>query len=324
MKKRLGFLLTLLFAAACAQTETRNIETPQAEPPPQAQQPQKITGERALKLIKTKDAVAPFFQPMGAPEEHDWLAAFQESGQTFEEYLGENPTLPTAERKKIYIQPAGHFSATERKVLRLVADYMKAFYNLPVELKPEMKLKDVPPEMERKNPYEGQRQIRTHYFIGELLPKLLPADAAAFICLTNIDLYPDENWNYVFGQASLETRVGVWSLYRFGKPDKSETDYKKFLARALKIAMHETGHMFTMRHCAKYECLMSGTNHLGETDRRPLDACPECTAKIAWAMNYEPAERSRNLAAFWEKQNWIEERESFLKKAEAFTEAAKQ
>jgi len=79
-----------------------------------------------------------------------------------------------------------------------------------------------------------------------------------------------------------------------------------------------------MRHCAKYECLMSGTNHLGETDRRPLDTCPECTAKIAWAMNYEPSERYRNLAGFWEKQNWNDEKESFLKKAEAIAEASKQ
>ena len=41
------------------------------------------------------------------------------------------------------------------------------------------------------------------------------------------------------------------------------------------VIAHETGHMFSMRHCTKYECLMSGTNHLNETDRRPIDACPE-------------------------------------------------
>jgi archaemetzincin len=261
---------------------------------------------------------------MGEPQDYDWLASFKEPGQTFEEYLSENPTLPTAERKKIYIQPAGKFSETQRKVLSLTADYMKAFYSLPVELKPELKLENVPLEMERKNPIEGHRQIRTHHFLVDLLPTLLPDDAAAFICFTNVDLYPDENWNFVFGQASLEKRVGVWSLYRFGNPDKSAEDFNKFLARTLKIAMHETGHMFTMRHCAKYECLMSGTNHLDETDRRPLDVCPECMAKIAWAMNYEPSERYQNLATFWEKQNWMEEKELFLKKAGAITEASKQ
>ncbi|HEX8250688.1 MAG TPA: archaemetzincin [Pyrinomonadaceae bacterium] len=315
MKRLLVFLFALLFSA-CAPPETQKAEPLQSEPT-------KINDERALKLIKSKDSVASFFKLMGKPEPHDWLSSFKESGQTFEEYIGENPTLPTAERKKIYIQPIGNFSGTQREILRLTADYMKAFYSLPVELKTEKKLEKVPPEMERKNPYEGQRQIRTHYFTGELLPKMLPADAAAFICFTDTDLYPDEHWNYVFGQASLENRIGIWSLYRFGKPDKSEKDFKDFLARTLKIAMHETGHMFTMRHCAKYECLMSGTNHLGETDRRPLDVCPECMAKIAWAMNYEPAERYRNLAAFWEKRNWIDEKELSLKKAEAFTEASK-
>src|SRR5215213_5469635 len=102
MKRLHVFLFALLFAG-CARLATQNIETP----PPEPQQQQKITDERALKLIKNKDSVAPFFKLMGAPEEHDWLASFQESGQTFEEYLNENPTLPTAERKKVYIQPMG-------------------------------------------------------------------------------------------------------------------------------------------------------------------------------------------------------------------------
>lgn len=311
--KRLLVLLFALTFSGCAPPQAPTVEAPV-----------KITDERALKLSSSKDAVAPFFKLMGAPDERDWLASFKESGQTFAEYLNENPTLPTAERKKIYIQPMGKFSATQKKILRLVADYTKAFYNLPVELKPEMNLENVPREMQRTNFYEGQKQIKTHYFLGEVLPKILPADAAALICFTTSDLYPEENWNYVFGQASLQDRIGVWSLYRLGNPDKSPEDYRNFLARTLKIAMHETGHMFSMRHCAKYECLMSGTNHLGETDRRPLDACPECMAKIAWAMNYEPVERYRNLAEFWEKQNWNDEKETFLKKAEAVSAAAKQ
>lgn len=51
---------------------------------------------------------------------------------------------------------------------------------------------------------------------------------------------------------------------------------------------------------------MSGSNHLLETDRRPVDACPECMAKIAWAMKYEPTERYRNLSKFWKEQGFAE------------------
>jgi archaemetzincin len=81
--------------------------------------------------------------------------------------------------------------------------------------------------------------------------------------------------------------------------------------------MHETGHMFGMRHCTKYECLMSGTNHLAETDRRPLDNCPQCMAKVAWAMNYDTVERYKNLAAFWKKNKKPDEEKRMLEMAAA-------
>lgn len=314
-------LSLLLFG--CAKTETANQAEALNPAAVETEQPPQITDERALKLNKIKDAVVPFFELMGKPSKNDWLASFKEPGQTFEEYVKGNPTLPTAERRTIYIQPIGDFTATQAKVLNLTAEYMKAFYNLPVKLNPVVKLENTPPEMSRKNPFEGQKQIKTAYFLENLLPKMLPKDAAAFICFTNYDLYPDENWNYVFGQASLQNRVGVWSLSRFGNPDKSAEDYKKFLTRTLKVAMHETGHMFSIEHCTKYECLMSGSNTLDETDRRPLDFCPECMAKIAWAMNYDPAARYRNLAKFWEKQGWTQEQKSFEEKAEAVSNLSK-
>ena len=306
--KFLIFILLLLIFG-CSKSETANQTV--AETKNQTQ----ITDERIIKIVKYRDAVVRFFVPMETPQKSDWLDSFKENGQTFEEYVNGNPTLPTAERQTIYIQPIGEFTASQRKVLNLTAEYMKAFYNLPVKLNQVAKLENVPKEMKRENPFDGQKQIKTGYSLENLLPKMLPADAAAFICFTNIDLYPDENWNYVFGQATLQNRVGVWSLRRFGDPDKSAEDYKMFLARTLKVAMHETGHMFSMLHCTKYECLMSGTNHIGETDRRPLDVCPECMAKIVWAMNYEPANRYRNLAEFWKKQGWLDEAESFTAKA---------
>src|SRR5215204_1334147 len=309
------FILFLLLAGclrpeAAKQTEPANKTAAETKNQPSVD-------ERALKLIKVKDSVAPFFEPMGEPQDYDWLTSFKEPGQTFEQYIGGNPTLPTAERQTIYIQPVGEFSPTELKTLQVTADYMKAFYNLPVKMNDVQPLGEIPAEMQRTLPRSGQKQLRTAYFLENLLPKMLPPDAAAFICFTNYDLYPDENWYFVFGQATFEKRVGVWSLSRLGKPDKSTGEYRKFLARTLKIAMHETGHMFSMAHCTKFECLMSGTNHLGETDRRPLDVCPECMAKIAWAFAYEPSERYRNLAEFWKRQGWTDEEKSFIAKAEA-------
>jgi archaemetzincin len=250
----------------------------------------------------------------------DWLESQPESGQTFEEYVASGPTLPTNERKTIYIQPVGTFSSKQLDVIRETADYLRAFYKVPVVLRDKRSIQGVPKEMIRVQ-YPDNKQIRTSYFLDDLLPKMLPADAAAFLCFTNYDLYPGETWNYVFGQASLEKRVGVWSLWRLEKEDGRRESNDLFLNRTLKIATHETGHMFSMRHCTKFECLMSGTNHLDETDRRPLDTCPECTMKILWAMNYSPVQRYKNLAEFWRKRGRTAEQNRMLEKASAVAAA---
>lgn len=254
--------------------------------------------ERTADLVKKKETLARFFQPMRV-RSGDWLESQPENGQTFEEYLSSNPTLPTEQRRTIYIQPVGDFSRDQQVVIGQVAEYMHAFFNLPVVLRDPEPLTARPEQVRVQ--YPDNVQVRTSYFLDELLPALLPEDGAALICLTSNDLFPGDTWNYVFGQASLEKRVGVWSLWRLSKDNGKRAGRELLLARTLKIAMHETGHMFSLRHCTKYECLMSGTNHLDETDRRPLEPCPECSAKISWAMNYPLGDRYKNLAAFWKK-----------------------
>jgi archaemetzincin len=303
--KRFGIVLVCVLLAGCSQPE--RVVTNSSTAP--------ARDKSVSELSKKKDPLAKFFKPM-TEVVGDWLTHHPEDGETFEEYIESRPTLPTADRNTIYILPIGNFSPVEMKIIRLTAEYMRAFYDLPVVLKDRKPLGNVPKEMVRVQ-YPNNRQIRTSYFVDDLLPAILPKDAAALICLTSNDLYPGETWNFVFGQASLEKRVGVWSLWRLEKEGGKPVDKNLFLDRTLKVAMHETGHMFSMRHCTKYECLMSGTNHLAETDRRPLDTCPECTMKIAWGMNYPLADRYKNLAEFWRKQNRPDEQKRMLEKANA-------
>jgi len=255
--------------------------------------------------------IAPFFTPMGEPRPGDWLAAFHEEGQTFDEWLQGGPTLPTAERKKLYVLPLGHFSAVQLRVIAVTAGYLSAFYGLPVEsLKPQP-LNAAFPDV-RHSDYTQTRQVKTGFILEKVLAPILPKDAAALIAFTDQDLFPDETMSYVFGQASFEKRVGVWSLYRL-----RDASFEKFLRRTIKIAAHETGHMFSMKHCIKYECLMSGTNQLNETDRRPIDACPECMAKVCWLSNVDPAARYKRLAEFCRRNDLEGDAIEFEKKAAA-------
>ena len=304
-----GILLLLTVALTACGEGTGTASNTAARPAPD---------RRVAELSTVKNSLSRFYRPM-VVQDGDWLQSHPEDGETFEQYIESDPTLPTNERKTIYIQPIGKFSEKQMAVIRLTADYMRAFFNLPVKLRDPLPLGRVPDDMSRVQ-YPNNRQIQTTYFMDDLLPGLLPRDAAALICLTSFDLYPGETWNYVFGQASLEKRVGVWSLWRLERENGKPANTKLFLDRTLKVAMHETGHMFSMLHCTKYECLMSGTNHLGETDRRPLDTCPECTMKIAWAMKYGTADRFSKLAEFWRKQGRPDEQKLMLEKAKASAE----
>ena len=247
----------------------------------------------AMKSIKF------FFKPMGRPAAYDWLASHNELGQTFDEYLDSNSTLPTRERNNIYVLPLGAFTPEQKKIIDVTVGYLGAFYDLHVEQVPPRPFTAVNPNV-RYNNYMHSRQIKTGYILNDVLLKILSTDAAALIAFTADDLYPDETMNYVFGQASMENRVGVWSLFRHGE----HTNYDNFLKRTLKIAVHETGQMFSMHHCKKYECVMSGTNPLGETDSRPIDACSECMAKVCWLSDISPKVHYESSSPTAGKMEW--------------------
>lgn len=261
--------------------------------------------------------IEPFFEPMGKPEAYDWLGSHTEPGQTFEAYLDSDPTKPTKERQKIYVLPLGTFTPQQKEIIATTAGYLAAFYDLEVETISNRALPQKLEKMDtRYNEFLRTRQVRTGFIMDSILKPMLPKDAAALIAFTNEDVFPDDTMSYVFGQASLENRVGVWSLKRL----EIKADRATFMLRTLKIATHETGHMFSMRHCTKYECVMSGTNHIGETDRRPIDACPECTAKVCWLSDIDIVARYKKLAEFCRKNSLLKEAREFERKIKAVSD----
>ena len=46
---------------------------------------------------------------------------------------------------------------------------------------------------------------------------------------------------------------------------------------------------------------MCGSNHQGESDRRPLNMCAECLPKLCWATGLDPKKRYEGLAKFYDK-----------------------
>ncbi len=210
--------------------------------------------------------LVPLHQVKKAPGPYDWLATNDESGQTFAEYTASHPVMPDAKHPYIYIVLLGDFNAEQQKILQMTSRYVEAYFQTPVKFSEPIPLSVVPPEARRIHPQTGDPQILTSYVIENILKPRIPKDAFCFIAFTSSDLWPGEGWNFVFGQASMEDRVGVWSIFRNGD---SKKDFKMCLRRTIKTGTHEIGHMFGLTHCVYYECNMNGSNSRHESDQRP-------------------------------------------------------
>lgn len=138
----------------------------------------------------------------------------------------------------------------------------------------------------------GRPQLLATAILKDLAPSL-PPGAACLLALTAEDLYPVESWNYVFGLASIDGRVGVHSLARLDAPDP-----KLRLRRVLTVAGHEAAHAFGLKHCIHRRCLMNGFNTLEELDRGVLALCPICLRKLAWGAGVDLLRLHRDLAEF--------------------------
>ncbi|XP_028286562.1 archaemetzincin-2 [Parambassis ranga] len=270
------------------------------------------------------------FQPITLHSDSDWILAHPEvpeDFQNFYRYLSRR--TPNASQNTIYIQTIGSFGdvgAQTEQYVKWLKSYCQAFfYGLSVELLPAVSVSETRCCF-RINNNSHNLQI----YAGDLLGFLevrKPGDAFCVIGITMIDLYPRESWNFVFGQASLSQGIGVFSFARYddsfytrsyaGRLKKrlklKEGDYSVFdgcytppmtstlLLRSCKTMTHEIGHMFGIRHCQWLSCVMQGSNHLEESDRRPLDFCPICLRKLQTSVGFKIAERYKALLC------WIEE-----------------
>src|SRR5437867_1534961 len=258
--------------------------------PPDAEQRRLAIGYTHALPAALRCALDPAaFEPIRAPGPSDWLANHPEKGQTFDDFVRSQPNRPTAERRIIYLQPLGTFDLGPLK------EFTEAFFMMPVVVRSPLDLTTAP-ITSRANPNTGQRQLLTTEILA-YLRRQLPPDAFCMLGITVIDLYPDPAWNFVFGQASLHDRVGVYSFARYGGEAR----------RSCKVVAHETSHMFGIEHCIYFRCVLNGSNHLAESDARPLHLCPVDLRKLQWSVGFDVAERYRRLRAACERAGFTDE-----------------
>lgn len=238
--------------------------------------------------------------PVPKPGRGDWLAQHHEAGQSFARFKRDRLHVPTAERRGIAVQPLG--ALADSTPLAAICEFGSRFFGLPVVQREAIPIQS----LGARSRGEGRRRQYHTRGLLNALRRRVPADAYCLIAVTQADLYPDPTWYFVFGEALLYDRVGVYSFARYdpafyGEPADADTP-RKILLRSLKLMAHEVGHMFGILHCVHYHCVMNGTNNLPETDRSPLHLCPVCLRKLQDSVGFDVAVREHRLAEFYRAQ----------------------
>lgn len=259
------------------------------------------------------------FSPIPVPGPDDWLSQHPERGQTVLDYVQLRPNRPEPPRQIIYVLPVGSLPAERGPTVDELAEYARRFFGQEVVVMPTRDLRQLDVPSRGRGP---DRQLNATAVL-DVLQQELPRDAYCLIAVTLEDLYPSDDFNYVFGMARLHARVGVFSFARYHPSFFGESfgvDRRVVVRRALKVMSHEIGHMFGLEHCIHLHCNMNGSNHLSEVDRAPVHLCPVCLRKLHVTTGIDPAVRYGELAEYYEgvgldaEADWAQQRRAYLRR----------
>jgi len=234
---------------------------------------------------------------LSAPIQGEWRSEHKERKQTFQNYKSANPNRSIQEKNVIYLQPIGEFSVLQLEALKLTQVYLSIFFQRKTVINPTIS-DDIMPKTARRVRNE-HTQLLAPYILDTLLMSKLPNDGIALMAITAKDLYPKEDWNYVFGLASYTKKVGVSSIYRLQNVILRSNNFNRCLERLINISSHEIGHMTGISHCVFAYCAMNGSNDLKETDASPNRLCSECQKKLFWNFRYDNNKRLKELITYF-------------------------
>ncbi len=120
---------------------------------------------------------------------------------------------------------------------------------------------------------------RSQYNANRLIQTIeteFASDEAKTIGLFTVDLYIDI-LTYIYGQAFLNGRSGVASLFRlnnerYGMARNDEL----MLDRFSKEIIHELGHTFGLIHCHVPGCVMQASTYVEDIDQKSHHLCHAC------------------------------------------------
>jgi len=125
----------------------------------------------------------------------------------------------------------------------------------------------------------SRRQYNGNYLLREVDSKF-SSDSLKTIGLFSVDLFIPI-LTYIFGQAFLNGRTGIASLYRLSNERYGmKMDQTGLLDRFRKEVIHELGHTFGLIHCHIQTCVMRSSNYVEDIDQKTHNLCASCRSEL--------------------------------------------
>jgi archaemetzincin len=242
-----------------------------------------------------------FYDEIKTPEEGDWLMTHKEYGQTYKEYIRSGCIQVDSNHDVIYIAPLS-FSSNDimdqdfiTNIFFLCESYFNGMKIKLIEISSNFNGVDVKTDEDKK------MQINSEQLMN-ILSQELPNDAFCLIGLIDTDLYQEsinKNDKVIFkptyGSKSVSKRTSIFSFARYDPYFNKNRDniskerkmkiYMLLLKRVCKAIIKEICHMFGMKNCIFFSCLMNGNASLYEFDNKPIELCPICLRKLITNIN---------------------------------------
>jgi len=124
---------------------------------------------------------------------------------------------------------------------------------------------------------------RKQYDGNKLLKEIeirFAADNVKTLGLFNVDLFIPI-LTFIYGQAFLNGRCGIASVYRLRNERYGlKADEKILTERLKKEVIHELGHTFGLYHCINPVCVMRSSTYVEDIDQKSWSFCPKCRREL--------------------------------------------
>ena len=120
--------------------------------------------------------------------------------------------------------------------------------------------------------------MRLQYDAGKMLQAFTTLDFERFekvVAVCTEDLFVPI-LTHVYGEAQQGGKFAVVSLFRLDKNLIRTDPPSPLYERAVKITMHEIGHLFNLFHCEDKNCLMHFSSTMDQLDATPIYFCRYC------------------------------------------------